>query len=151
LSDTLSHKAKTGAVQRGSTRLNFFSEDCSSLALELAMSRIYVATVVAAFVTTSLATNLLVVGVRGPVQSEFVVRLRCRARRLRRLLGRAVDAWVVSMLASRERQATFYALRQLSDRELRDVGLCRGSHGHIRALCPDDGRASPPFEEGRLR
>jgi hypothetical protein len=115
------------------------------------MSKIYVATVVAAFVTTSLATNLLVVGVRGPVQSDFLVRLRCRARRLRRLIGRAVDAWVVSMLAYRERQTALYALRYLSDRELRDMGLYRGSHDRITTLRPDDGRASPPFEDGRLR
>ena len=118
------------------------------------MSKIYVATVVAAFVTTSLATNLLVVGVRGPVQSDLVVRLRCRARRLRRWIGHAVDAWVVSMLAYRERQATLYALRHLSNRELKDMGLYRGSHGRITVLYPDERRAASPIqpsEDGRLR
>jgi len=118
------------------------------------MSKIYVATVVAAFVTTSLATNLLVVGVRGPVQSDLVVRLRLRARRLRRRIGHAVDAWVVSMLAYRERQATLYALRHLSNRELKDMGLYRGSHGRITVLYPDERRAASPIqpsEDGRLR
>ena len=118
------------------------------------MSKIYVATVVAAFVTTSLATNLLVVGVRGPVQSDLVVRLRCRARRLRRWIGHAVDSWVVSMLAYRERQAALYALRHLSDRELKDMGLYRGSHDRITLLYPDERRSVqsiPPFKRRRLR
>jgi hypothetical protein len=122
--------------------------------MEPAMSRIYVATVVAVFVTTSLATNLLVVGVRGPVQSELMLRLRCRARRFRRLLGHAVDAWVVSMLAYRERQAALYAVRHLSDRELKDMGLYRGSYGRITMSFTDDGRAAspaPPFTDRRLR
>jgi uncharacterized protein YjiS (DUF1127 family) len=121
--------------------------------MELAMSKMYVATVVAIFVTTSLATNLLVVGTRGPIQSELAVRLRRRARRLGRDLKHAVDGWVVAMLARRERQAALYALRCLNDHELKDIGLYRGSHGRI-VLPPDDRRTAspaPPFKDGRLR
>lgn len=118
------------------------------------MSRIYVATVVAAFVTASLATNLLVVGVRGPVQSDVLVRLRCRTRRLRRLIRHAVDAWVASMLAYRERQAALYALRHLSDREVKDMGLYRGCHGRLSMVHQDERRSLqsiPPFKDRRLR
>jgi uncharacterized protein YjiS (DUF1127 family) len=115
------------------------------------MSRIHLATVVAAFVTASLATNLLLVGVRGQVQSDLVLRLRCRARWLRRRLGHAVDAWVMSMLAYRERQAALHALRYFSDRELKDMGLRRGSCGRLTMLGPDERRAASPIPSFRRR
>jgi hypothetical protein len=116
------------------------------------MSRLYFATVVAVFVTTSLATNLLVAGTRGPVLPGMIARLRCRRRRLGRRLKRAIDTCVASMLARRERQAAIYAVHHLSDRELTDIGLRSGSLGHVAR--PDGGRAVssvPPFEGGRLR
>ena len=40
-------------------------------------------------------------------------------------LGRLVDRWVAAAIARRERQAALFALRQFSDRELRDIGLNR--------------------------
>ena len=103
------------------------------------MSKVYVATVVAVFVTTSLATNLLVVGTRGPVRSDLMLRLMCRARRVRRRLKHTVDAWVVAVLEHRERQAAIYALRHLNDRDLKDIGLYRGSYGRI--IHPYESRA----------
>ncbi len=114
------------------------------------MGKMHFATIVAVFVTTSLATNLLVVGTRGPVMPELIARLRCRTRRLRRWLKRAIDTQVARMLAQRERQATIYAVRYLNDRELKDMGLYRGSLGH--AARPDGGRGTspvPPFRDGR--
>jgi uncharacterized protein YjiS (DUF1127 family) len=111
----------------------------------------YFATVVALFVTTSLATNVLVSGTRGPALPGMIVGLRCRSRRLRRRLKRAIDIWVASMLAHRERQATIYAVHHLSDRELKDMGLYRGSLGHVTR--PDGRRTTspiPPFKDRRL-
>jgi len=120
------------------------------------MSRVYAVTVVAIFITTSLATNLLVVGTRGPITSGFSARLRTNSRRLRRRMRRAVDGWVATTLARRERQASSWALQYMSDRELKDIGVYRGGPG-----CGDGyaGRISPacpraafsiahPLEEG---
>jgi uncharacterized protein YjiS (DUF1127 family) len=95
------------------------------------MSRVYFATVVAAFVTTSLATNLLVVGTRGPVTSGLTTRLRSRSRRLSRRFGHFVNNRVAAMIARREQQATICALRHMSDRDLKDIGLYRGGHSHL--------------------
>ena len=116
------------------------------------MRRMYFATVVAVFITTSLATNLLVAGTRGPVLPGVIAGLRCRSRRLGRRLKRAIDTWVASMLARRERQAAVCALHHLSDRELKDIGLYRGSLGDVAH--PDGRRAAlpvSPFRDGRLQ
>jgi uncharacterized protein YjiS (DUF1127 family) len=45
-------------------------------------------------------------------------------------LGRLVDRLVAAAIARHERQAERVALRQLSDRELRDIGICRGEIEH---------------------
>ena len=115
------------------------------------MGKMHIATVVAMFVATSLATNLLAAGTRGPVTPNLTVRLRGRARRLGRRMKRAVDAWVASVLARRERQAAIYAVHHLSDRELKDMGLYRGSLGHVAR--PEGRGVSqiPPFKDRRLR
>ena len=41
-------------------------------------------------------------------------------------LGHLVDRLVAAAIARHERQAQLAALRQLSDRELKDIGICRG-------------------------
>jgi uncharacterized protein YjiS (DUF1127 family) len=41
-------------------------------------------------------------------------------------LDRLVDRLVVAVIARHERQAQLAALRQFSDRELKDIGVCRG-------------------------
>jgi uncharacterized protein YjiS (DUF1127 family) len=41
-------------------------------------------------------------------------------------LGRLVDRLVAAAIARHERQAQLVALRQFSDRELKDIGICRG-------------------------
>jgi uncharacterized protein YjiS (DUF1127 family) len=40
-------------------------------------------------------------------------------------LGRLFNRWVAAMIAHRERQAALAALRYLSDRDLRDIGVYR--------------------------
>lgn len=116
------------------------------------MSKVYAATVVAIFVTTSLATNLLVVGTRGPVAPGVPARMRSGSRRLNRRIKYFVDNWVAAMLSRRERQASAWALHYMSDRELKDIGVYRGKVGR------DDGHAGltpraafsivHPLEEG---
>jgi uncharacterized protein YjiS (DUF1127 family) len=44
-------------------------------------------------------------------------------------LGRLINRWIAAMIAHRERQAALYALHRLSDRELKDMGICRGDIG----------------------
>lgn len=95
------------------------------------MSRAYFATVVAVFVTTSIATNLFVVGTCGPVTLSLPVGLRARSRRLRRNLKRLVDGWVAGMIARRERNAAMLAVRHLSDRDPKDIGIDRDRLGHL--------------------
>ena len=41
-------------------------------------------------------------------------------------LGRLVDRLVAAAIARHARQAGLVALHQFSDRELRDIGICRG-------------------------
>jgi uncharacterized protein YjiS (DUF1127 family) len=41
-------------------------------------------------------------------------------------LGRLVDHLVAAAIARHERQAQLVALHQFSDRELKDIGICRG-------------------------
>ena len=91
------------------------------------MSKVYLATVAAVVVTTSLASNVLLVGTRGPVQSGLPARIRAAVRRWLRRLKHLVDASVAAMIARRERQATLWALHRMSDRALTDIGLCRGN------------------------
>jgi uncharacterized protein YjiS (DUF1127 family) len=120
------------------------------------VTRIYAATVVAIFITTSLATNVLVVGARGPVASGLSTRLRLTARRLNRRARYLVDSWVAAMLSRRERQAATWALPAMSDRELRDIGLQRvrlgRGDGYARHMSPADARdvfsITHPLEEG---
>jgi uncharacterized protein YjiS (DUF1127 family) len=120
-----------------------------------AMTRIYAATVAAIFVTTSLATNVLVVGTRGPLTPGMSTRLRSTSRRLGRRTKRVVDSWVVAMLSRRERQASTWLLPTMSDRELRDIGLHRirvGRGDNAGHMSPADARTAfavaHPLEEG---
>jgi uncharacterized protein YjiS (DUF1127 family) len=99
------------------------------------MTKFYLATVAAVVVTTSLASNILVVGTRGSARADQPRRTRSTRRWMRRL-GHLVDAWVAAMIESRERQAAIYALNRLSDRDLRDIGLDRGSIRHM-VHCPE--------------
>ena len=44
-------------------------------------------------------------------------------------LGRLINRWIAAAIARRERQAALYALRHLSDRDLKDMGICRNDIG----------------------
>ena len=94
------------------------------------MTKLYLATVAAVAITTSLASNLLLVGARGQVRTEFPAQLRLAARRGSRRVKHVVDTLVAGMIARRERQAALAALHRLTDRELSDIGLCRDEIDH---------------------
>jgi len=117
------------------------------------MHKVYLATVVAIFVTTSLATNLLVVGIRGPAASGSAVRSRFRSRRFSRWMKYHVDAWVAAMLASRERQAAIYARTYLTDRQFAELGFGRRPGSASGPTRTPAGRAELPFHaaDGRSR
>ena len=95
------------------------------------MSKFYLATVAAVVVTTSLASNILVVGMRGSVRPDLSRRMRSAARRWLLRFKHVVDTWVAGMIASRARQAAIHALHRLRDAELRDIGLDRGGITHL--------------------
>jgi uncharacterized protein YjiS (DUF1127 family) len=91
----------------------------------------YLATFVAANITTSLTSNLLRVGALGPAKPGWRGRLKSVWRGLIGLLKHLVNDLVAAMLARRERQAALFSLRRMTDRELRDVGPDRGGIDRI--------------------
>ena len=48
-------------------------------------------------------------------------------------LGRLINSWIAALIAHRERQAELAALRHLSDRDLKDIGLYRNEIGDALA------------------
>jgi uncharacterized protein YjiS (DUF1127 family) len=48
-------------------------------------------------------------------------------------VGRLINLWIAAAIAHRERQATLVPLRHLSDRDLKDIGICRGDIGDALA------------------
>lgn len=49
--------------------------------------------------------------------------------RIGRRVGRLINRWIAAAIARHERQADLFALRQLNDRELKDIGLYRDDIG----------------------
>jgi uncharacterized protein YjiS (DUF1127 family) len=125
LSKRMSRPAKTNCVvafnSRTTARVTIRAPDFNGVI----MTKLYLATVAAVAVTTSLASNLLLAGALGQERQ-----LRLAARRGSRRLKHVVDDWVAGMIASRERQAALAALHRLTVRELGDIGLCRDDIGH---------------------
>ena len=46
-------------------------------------------------------------------------------------IGHLINRWIAAAIARHERQADLYFLHQLSDRELKDIGLTRDELDHI--------------------
>jgi uncharacterized protein YjiS (DUF1127 family) len=63
-------------------------------------------------------------------------------------LGRLINRWIAAMIAHRERQAALVALRHLSDRDLKDIGIYRGEIGD--ALAERAAARSRMQESGRF-
>jgi hypothetical protein len=83
--------------------------------MEISMHGFYLATFVAAGVTTSLASNLLATITLGPERADTIMRLRLGLRRSPRHARRLVDSWVAGMLLRRERQAACCALLRVDE------------------------------------
>lgn len=63
---------------------------------------------------------------RGATSRTIV---RRRAVILLTRIGRLINRWIAAAIARHERQADLFALHQLSDRELKDMGLYREDIG----------------------
>jgi uncharacterized protein YjiS (DUF1127 family) len=48
-------------------------------------------------------------------------------------IGRLINDWIAAAIARHERQTDLSVLHQFSDRELSDIGLCRGDLGQAVA------------------
>jgi uncharacterized protein YjiS (DUF1127 family) len=94
--------------------------------MEFIMTGMYVATVAAAIVTTSLAMHVLVVRASGATIPASLARLRSGFARLSRGAKNLLDDWIAASIARRERKAAMFMLHRLGDRELSDMGLDRG-------------------------
>src|SRR5947209_4003856 len=120
--------------------------------MELSMNDFYLAAIVAALVTISIASHVLVAGTRGSATPELLAPLRSQGARMADRTKRAFDHWVAAMLARRERQAVASALNRCSDRELEDIGLYRGDIAHGVGLpegeCGIHGTASKLYSAG---
>jgi uncharacterized protein YjiS (DUF1127 family) len=91
------------------------------------MKKVYLATVIAIVITTSIASHLLAVGALGSTTPTFLTNLRSGIRGFFNRLGNFIDDWIAAMLAHRERQATIFMLNYLTDRGLKDIGLYRSN------------------------
>jgi uncharacterized protein YjiS (DUF1127 family) len=91
------------------------------------MRQFYLTAAAAIVVTTSLASNLLWVTAFGPRTAGVRIRLRSAFGGLRGL----VDVSVAAAIARCERQAAVFKLDDLSDRDLRDIGLYRDRFGLV--------------------
>jgi uncharacterized protein YjiS (DUF1127 family) len=98
--------------------------------MEPAVKKVYLATVLAIIITTSIATHLLAVGALGAATPGFLTSLRSGARGFFSRLRRLFSDWVAAARDRRVRRAAIFEFRSLNDRELKDIGLYRGSISH---------------------
>lgn len=75
----------------------------------------------------AVAARIRTVEALRPAGRNLPEGLRSRASRLFRRLRRLIDNSVAAAIAYREQQATLSTLGKLSDAELRDFGVYRGS------------------------
>jgi uncharacterized protein YjiS (DUF1127 family) len=124
--------------------------------MELLMNKIYLATIIAMVITTSIASHVLAVGALGPAAPGFLVGLRSGASGLFSRLSRFIGDCIAAMHADCERRAAIAALRSLSDRELKDIGLYRSGIGPSLFECEwrarvSDRASAPHAARERLR
>jgi uncharacterized protein YjiS (DUF1127 family) len=95
--------------------------------MEPVMKKMYLATAIAVVVTTSIASHVLAIGALGPAMPGVMIDARSGARGVYGRLRGLFCACIAAIRARRERRAAMLELSSLSDRELSDIGLCRGS------------------------
>ncbi len=93
------------------------------------MKKIHLMTAAIAVVAVAVVSQLRTVEAFKPVRPDLSANLRFMAGKLSRRLRRLVNNWVAAAIAYREHQATLSALGKLSDAELKDFGVYRGSLG----------------------
>ena len=91
------------------------------------MHSIYLATMIGAIISTTLASRLLAMGAFGPGMHRLSSRAKLLSRAFSARIRSARDRWVAARLADCERRAAVHALRRMTDRELSDMGMSRCS------------------------
>jgi uncharacterized protein YjiS (DUF1127 family) len=61
-----------------------------------------------------------------PPHATVALTIQRRASFFLKAVGRTLKRWMAAVIAQRARQADIIVLRQLNDRELKDIGLTRG-------------------------
>jgi len=93
------------------------------------MKKIYLMTSAAAIVAVAVVSEMRAAEALNPAGPGLRRSLYVVAARLSRRLRRIVNNWIAAMIAYRAHQVTLAALGNLSDPELKDFGVYRGSPG----------------------
>jgi uncharacterized protein YjiS (DUF1127 family) len=104
--------------------------------MELFMKRVYLATVIAVIIASSIAYQLLTAGSVGSATPGLLVSLRSGMRATLNRLKRLIAYRIAAALARRQRRAAISELRHMTDRELMDIGVYRGDIPYD-SLCSD--------------
>jgi len=99
--------------------------------MEPFMKRVYLATVIAIIITSSIASHVLVVGALGSTTPGLLMRLRSGAGEFLRRLRSFFNAGIAVLRAHRQCRAATFKLSSLNDRELKDIGLYRSNIAHL--------------------
>ena len=91
------------------------------------MKKICLMTTVTMVVAVAVLSQMRAVEAFGPAGPNLRERLHSAAGKLSRRLRRMINDWVAAAIAYREHRVTLFALRNLSDAELKDFGADRGS------------------------
>ncbi len=91
------------------------------------MKKIYLMTAVTLIVTIAVLSQMRSAEAFAPAGPGLRQRLHAAARKTFRRLRRLLDNLVAAGIAYREHHVTLSALRNLSDTELKDFGVYRGS------------------------
>ncbi len=103
------------------------------------MQRIYLATLIGAVISTSLASRMFAVATFGPARTNPFTRLGSVSRAVLARLRRSLDDRIAMILADCERRASIQRLHRMTDRELSDIGISRCSIAQIgRGLVRED-------------
>ena len=109
------------------------------------MHKAYLATMIGAAISTSLASRLFAVGAFGPAKGRLLAHATEVSRAFSVRLRNFVDLRIAGMIAELERRASIRALHRMNDRELSDIGISRSSIGRIgRGL---ERERQPPAKE----
>jgi uncharacterized protein YjiS (DUF1127 family) len=94
--------------------------------MELFMKRVYLATVIAVIIASSITYQLLMAGSIGSATPGLLVSLRSGMRATLNRLRRLIRYRIAAARARRQRRATISELSHMTDRELMDIGVYRG-------------------------